>query len=167
VTFGRLAQVDAQTPVLSPSLSLATCKWVPLNLSFLLFIFASKPGATFSSRWKKPQPPNAIGMRHCRSTSAQVKRPLPTLLASLASPAAHSPPCFNGNLSRRLSFPNSHRHYFSACRAIDGCSCFNTVLSYFLLRLVIENKYSLRFPISCRLGQRHGLQNITLTNVFC
>jgi hypothetical protein len=26
--------------------------------------------------------------------------------------------------------------------------------------------YSLRFPISCRLGQRHGLQNITLTNVF-
>jgi hypothetical protein len=27
--------------------------------------------------------------------------------------------------------------------------------------------YSLRFPISCRLGQRHGLQNITLTNVFC
>jgi hypothetical protein len=27
--------------------------------------------------------------------------------------------------------------------------------------------YSLRFPISCRLGQRHGLQNITLTHVFC
>jgi hypothetical protein len=27
--------------------------------------------------------------------------------------------------------------------------------------------YSLRFPISCRLGQRHGLQNITLTNIFC
>jgi hypothetical protein len=26
--------------------------------------------------------------------------------------------------------------------------------------------YSLRCPISCHLGQRHDLQNITLTNIF-
>jgi hypothetical protein len=36
----------------------------------------------------------------------------------------------------------------------------------FLLTQHVYLSYSLRFLISCRLGQQHGLQNITLTNVF-
>jgi hypothetical protein len=29
-----------------------------------------------------------------------------------------------------------------------------------------KHEHSIRFPISCRLGQLHGLQNINLTDVF-
>jgi hypothetical protein len=57
-------------------------------------------------------------------------------------------------------------------RNTNGCHIPVAISPLFLLDKVNDfgfslSEYSLRFPISCRLGQRHGLQNITLTNVFC
>jgi hypothetical protein len=48
-----------------------------------------------------------------------------------------------------------------------GVASANVVCTALLCGPKMFSTYSLRFPISCRLGQRHGLQNITLTNVFC